>query len=92
MHTHRAYLSQDEVLQPMLNPLYEKNSSVLLLTVHALNVVRIQLLAIASGYDFTTPFHNISTLIRTHTHPHANTYIHGCSTDAMEASLPAYGY
>jgi len=37
-HTHRAYLSQDEVLQPMLNPLYEKNSSVLLLTVHALNV------------------------------------------------------
>ena len=44
----RAYLSQDEVLQSMLNPLYEKNSSVLLLTVHALNVVRI---AIGSGYD-----------------------------------------
>ena len=38
---HRSYLSQDEVLQPMLNPLYERNSSVLMLTVHTLNVVRV---------------------------------------------------
>lgn len=80
-HTHRAYLSQDEVLRPMLNPLYEKNSSVLLLTVHALNVVRIQLVAIASGYDFTIPLHNISTLIRTHTHTHAtHTYMAALQT------------
>ena len=44
-HTRRSYLSQDEVLQPMLNPLYERNSSVLMLTVHTLNVVRVVNLA-----------------------------------------------
>lgn len=33
-----AYLAQPDVLEKMLNPLYEKNSSVLILSVHALNV------------------------------------------------------
>ena len=37
--TPRAHLSQPSVLEPMLEPLYERNSSVLLITVHALNVV-----------------------------------------------------
>ena len=72
---HRAYLSQDEVLQPMLNPLYEKNSSVLLLTVHALNVVRIQLVAVASGYDFTIP-PSQHKHTHTYTHPHTCKHIH----------------
>lgn len=48
---HRSYLSQDEVLQPMLNPLYERNSSVLMLTVHTLNVVRVVNLGIVHHAD-----------------------------------------
>lgn len=37
-HTHRAHLLQSEVADPMRNPFYEKSSSVLHITVTALNI------------------------------------------------------